>query len=592
MAEVLPTPAQPWMAGANGAPMPPANMTTEPAQPEMADTATAGLSGNAPGAVTKAPAQPPEPHVSVARHILEALGGAAGPMGWAKSVIAGGLAGAANVGTIPEGGGALTGAARGVAGYQQLQRQQALDAQAKQKEQFEQKQKELQSLREDQKLKYESAYYSQLTASSAQKAQEEGGKFAQDQQMLESNYWDTVAQALGADKAAKLREAAITDRSQLTSDHANQIGGGTHTVIGNGEAHVPDKNDKYGGVFMPNEYDKVKIPETIKDVIKGYHVDDKGNVVPDYTDIPQGTSLGTAKMIFFSALKQRNELQEQVKQAAATSEAQSKAKIEAVNAEHAEPNAIAATSEAQNKAKVGDVTARHAEKAANLAEQEKGAELRHYNAETEKTEEETKQLKNGTAPGIDSLGQTFTPPPGGIKETNKVRDSFKKDADNLAKTEGTYNQFQDVLNDINAGKPVTGAASVVALFNAIGISAEPLQGKGFRINHSTVEEHANARGLGETVYQKLLKIKDGDVITPQQIKDYADIAMRSRHDAYVNKINEVRNAGVNPDFLLPRGNGRKIDSNTASIYYDSAAGGTPQEKAANARKAAQLMGWQ
>ena len=189
------------------------------------------------------------------------------------------------------------------------------------------------------------------------------------------------------------------------------------------------------------------------------------------------------------------------------------------------------------------------------------------------------------------LGGTFTPPPGGAKETNKRADSFKKDADALAKTEGTYNQFQDVLNDINSGKPLTGAQSVVALFNAIGISAEPLQGKGLQINNNTVEEHAEARGLGESLYQKFLHLKQGDVITPRQIQDYANIAMRSRHDAYVNKINEARGQGVNPEFLLPRGNGKAIDSNTASIFYDAATGQTPQEKAANAKKAATATGW-
>jgi hypothetical protein len=186
----------------------------------------------------------------------------------------------------------------------------------------------------------------------------------------------------------------------------------------------------------------------------------------------------------------------------------------------------------------------------------------------------------------DSLGVTITPPSGGSKGYDKVKASFKKDADNLARTEGTYNQFQDVLNDINAGKDLTGAQSVVSLFNAIGLSAEPLQGKGFRINHSTVEEHEKARGLGENLYQKLLKIKDGDVITPQQIKDYANIAINSRHEAYVNKINEARGQGLDPSFLLPRGNGRPIDPNTVKIFLDSANGSKEA-----ARKAAQDMGW-
>jgi hypothetical protein len=63
----------------------------------------------------------------MARHIVDALSGASGPMGWAKSVIAGGLAAAANVGKVPEGSGWLAGAARGVQGVQELDRQKMLD---------------------------------------------------------------------------------------------------------------------------------------------------------------------------------------------------------------------------------------------------------------------------------------------------------------------------------------------------------------------------------------------------------------------------------------------------------------------------------
>jgi hypothetical protein len=156
---------------------------------------------------------------------------------------------------------------------------------------------------------------------------------------------------------------------------------------------------------------------------------------------------------------------------------------------------------------------------------------------------------------------------------------FKKDADALAQTEGTYNMFQDALADINSGKDLTGAKSVVALFNAIGLSATPLKGMGFRINNNTVAEHANARGLGGSLYQKFLSMKDGDVITPQQVKDYAAIAGTARRDAYVNKINEVKNYGGDPSFLLPQGNGRKIDLYTAQIYLLAASG--DQQKAKN-----------
>jgi hypothetical protein len=162
-----------------------------------------------------------------------------------------------------------------------------------------------------------------------------------------------------------------------------------------------------------------------------------------------------------------------------------------------------------------------------------------------------------STPTYDGLGVVYTPVPGGPKGKANLQKSFKTDADSLAKTEGTFQQFESVLSDINAGKDVTGAQSVIALFNAIGLSATPLKGMGFKINNSTVAEHVDARGVGQQLYQKLLGLKNGDVITPQQIEDYAQLALQARHDAYVNKINEYRSYGGNAVDLLPAGNGKK-----------------------------------
>jgi hypothetical protein len=186
----------------------------------------------------------------------------------------------------------------------------------------------------------------------------------------------------------------------------------------------------------------------------------------------------------------------------------------------------------------------------------------------------------------DILGYQVPQTPGGVKEYNKRQDAFKKNADSLTQTDATFSQFNSILNDINSGKDMTGAQSVVGLFNAIGLSAEPLKGKGFRINNNTVEEHANARGLGESLYQKFLKLKSGDVITPQQLKDYATIAVQARHDAYVGAVNQAHNNGLKADFLLPQGNGKKIDDNTLQIFM-SLTGNDPNKAVA----AAKSKGW-
>lgn len=203
----------------------------------------------------------------------------------------------------------------------------------------------------------------------------------------------------------------------------------------------------------------------------------------------------------------------------------------------------------------------------------------------------TKKIDLGPSqPTIQSKPDVFGNSVGAADDTPKTlaarEKTFTKDyVDPLQKTEGTFSQFSRVLSDINAGKDLTGADSVVTLFNAIGISATPMKGMGFRINSNVIEEHANARGLGESLYQKLLKLQSGAVITPQQIRDYAMIAQSTRHDAYVNAANEAIRENLPVDFL-PKGNNKKLDPATAQIYRDVAGGDF--QKAANAAAA---NGW-
>jgi len=85
-------PVNPAEAGLSGAPA----MATPPAQPEE---------NTAPVVEGPATIGPANPGMSVARHIMAALGGSSGqPMDWAKGIISGGLAAAAaNVGPRPRG---------------------------------------------------------------------------------------------------------------------------------------------------------------------------------------------------------------------------------------------------------------------------------------------------------------------------------------------------------------------------------------------------------------------------------------------------------------------------------------------------------
>lgn len=193
---------------------------------------------------------------------------------------------------------------------------------------------------------------------------------------------------------------------------------------------------------------------------------------------------------------------------------------------------------------------------------------------------------NLAALGPDALGFQPKLPITGAKGYQKIADSFKKQADDLAQTEQTYQQFGDIIKDIDSGKDMTGAQSVVGLFNAIGISAEPLKGKGFRINNLTVAEHAGARGIQQAIEQKFGKLKTGEIITPQQLKDYASIAEQVRANKYTALVNQAHNAGLNADPFLPTGNGQHIDVPTARIFLKLSGGDKDKAKAA-----AQKKGW-
>jgi hypothetical protein len=171
------------------------------------------------------------------------------------------------------------------------------------------------------------------------------------------------------------------------------------------------------------------------------------------------------------------------------------------------------------------------------------------------------------------------------KEANKRFGAFKKNLDSLSQTEQTYNQFQSIANDVKAGK-LTGAESVVALLSAVGISAAPLKGNGFRVSKDILNEHKDARGWEQSMQQKFLGAKDGDVITPKQILDYSNIAANARTSQYVNLANQMRNAGISADSALPTGNGQKIDPNTAQIFLQLAGGDKNK-----ARQAASAKGW-
>ena len=169
------------------------------------------------------------------------------------------------------------------------------------------------------------------------------------------------------------------------------------------------------------------------------------------------------------------------------------------------------------------------------------------------------------------------------KEYNKRYDTFTKDyVSPLNRLKKTDMEFNRILNS----PKMTGAEKVTALLSAVGISGEPLQGKGFRINQAVITEHAGARNIWESAVQRANQIiGTGGPITDQQVRDYESIARGVVHDAYVAAGQEAIRQGLNPDFL-PKGQGKMPDHETATIYLDIAG-----SDRASAQKAMEANGW-
>jgi len=174
------------------------------------------------------------------------------------------------------------------------------------------------------------------------------------------------------------------------------------------------------------------------------------------------------------------------------------------------------------------------------------------------------------------------------KEFNKRYDQFSSStqAKTLQNLSGSYEQFQNVLGQIDKGDTLTAPEALAGLFAAIGISATPLAGKGFRINNNVIDEHVQGRGVIESLKAKLQGLTTGAIVTPDQMQKYGKVALDVYRQAYIDAAKEqLRVLGYTD--ILPRGNNTPIDPVTASMYL-TMAGGDPNKAA----QAAQTRKWQ
>ena len=227
------------------------------------------------------------------------------------------------------------------------------------------------------------------------------------------------------------------------------------------------------------------------------------------------------------------------------------------------------------------------------------AQLLHEQAGTQHEQAETRlanlqaanqeQFLNLTKTG-DVFGDPIGAPGMDKAEYNKRVDSFSKDyGKDLNQLDQAGSQLQGIIANAEKTGKLPGAASVVGLFDAIGISSAPLKGRGFRINNEIVGEHTGARNVWQTMATKLQKVAPegtGQVVTLQQLKDYNSILQQARHDAYLGAADQSRQAGIGVR-VVPQGHNTPADAQTVKLFLDM-AGGNPQK----ATKALQASGWQ
>jgi hypothetical protein len=139
----------------------------------------------------------------------------------------------------------------------------------------------------------------------------------------------------------------------------------------------------------------------------------------------------------------------------------------------------------------------------------------------------------------------------------------------LVKSDMEFNRI------LSSGDKMTPAEKVTGLLQAVGISFDPLKGKGARLNNDIIQEHAGARDIYQGALQKIdsLRPGGGGPITTKQVQDYADIAKGVVHDAYVYNAHEAQRQNLPVDFL-PKASkpGEMAPDDILKIYFDAANG--------------------
>lgn len=240
----------------------------------------------------------------------------------------------------------------------------------------------------------------------------------------------------------------------------------------------------------------------------------------------------------------------------------------------------AKTQSAQNEATISGVKATNAATDETLAQKKTKGEIAGQSLTNQKTQQEitlNNQLMGASDPFGNKVGLPGDTPKDIKQKEGKFTKEFIEPMGSLVKSNEEFNRIIDPNNTMTPAEKVTG------LLNAVGISFDPLKGKGARLSNDVIQEHAGARDIYQSALQKIdaLRPGGGGPITKQQVLDYAKIAQGVVHDSYVYNAREAQRQGLPVDFLpRPSKVGTIIDPATAKIYLDVAGGDKDKAHAA------------
>jgi hypothetical protein len=398
--------------------------------------------------------------VSIARHILDALGGSNGaPGSWAKSTVAGALATISGLakglttgpgqGPVAPGQGWLAGAAAGGNSYQE-------EIAKRQQQQTENQLQERKMTNEEQTGAANRAYLSAQTAASIQKAQQDQGLYATKQ--AESAMQLRTAMISAGIPVDEVEE--VTGYDQLTKDHAQQLGSGKLVAVPNGQDHKTGE-DQAGALLLPTDALNKKIPQAMYNYAIGYKADPKtGEPVPVTANIQAGTTIGTLLAAHSAAMNQLGQITEAQKQKAVIDE--DKAKTNKDNADAAIPAE----------------THRH-----NVAD------------EQEKKRQDDIKLKKETQEK--GLGQSYA-------IQNKELDTVRKPLST------SLDAFSTLRQSLDEGTAAGDSVVAPALLKAL------VAGGGVRITQAEISNFTHGRSTLEDMKGYLQKLTNGKSITPDQ----------------------------------------------------------------------------